>query len=87
MKLSMKKNKKGEMKGRCREQRKGGRGEMQRCREQRKGARLNVGLELGNFLFILVLFLSGGLVEPVRFGSVSDFENRNRTESDFFVIF
>jgi len=37
--LSMKKNKRGEMRGRCREQRKGGRGEMQRCREQRKGGR------------------------------------------------
>jgi len=32
----MKKNKRGEMRGRCREQRKGGRGETQRCREQRK---------------------------------------------------
>ena len=69
------------MRGRCREQRKGG-GEMQRAREQRKEGReggwLNVGLGLENFLFILVLFLSGGLVEPVRFGSVqsvSDFEN------------
>jgi len=66
---------------------------MQRCREQRKGGRLNVGLGLGNFLFILVLFLSGGLVEPIRFGSVqsvqsvSDFENRNRTEPDFFCDF
>jgi hypothetical protein len=56
---------------------------MQRAREQMKGGRggwLNVGLGLENFLFILVLFLSGGLVEPVRFGSiqsVSDFENRN----------
>jgi hypothetical protein len=51
-----------------------GRGEMQRAREQRKGGReggLNVGLGLENFLFILVLFLSGGLVEPVRFGSIS----------------
>jgi hypothetical protein len=56
---------------RCREQRKGG-GEMQRQRvkEGREGGRLNVGLGLGNFLFILVLFLSGGLVEPVRFGSI-----------------
>ena len=74
----MKKNKRGEMRGRCREQRKGG------------GGRLNVGLGLGNFLFILVLFLSGGLVEPVRFGSVQsvlDFENRNRTEPDFFCDF
>ena len=67
---------------------------MQRAREQRKEGReggwLNVGLGLENFLFILVLFLSGGLVEPVRFGSVqsvSDFENRNRTEPNFFVIF
>jgi hypothetical protein len=45
-----------------------------------RGGWLNVGLGLENFLFILVLFLSGGLVEPVRFGSiqsVSDFENRN----------
>jgi hypothetical protein len=35
----MKKNKRGEMRGRCREQRKGGRGEMHRCKEQRKGGR------------------------------------------------
>jgi hypothetical protein len=70
--LSIKKNKRGEMMGRCREQRKGGRGEMQRYREQRKGGggRLHVGLGLGNFLFILVLFLSGGLVEPIQFGSI-----------------
>jgi len=31
--LSMKKNKRGEMRGRCREQRKGGRGEGGRCRD------------------------------------------------------
>jgi hypothetical protein len=62
----------------------------QRAKEGREGGRLNVGLGLGNFLFILVLFLSGGLVELVRFGSVqsvSDFENRNRTEPDFFCDF
>ena len=62
----------------------------QRAKEGREGGRLNVGLGLGNFLFILVLFLSGGLVEPVRFGlvqSVLDFENRNRTEPDFFCDF
>jgi len=35
-------------------------------------------------------FLSGGLVEPVWFGSVqsvSDFGNRNRTESELFYDF
>jgi hypothetical protein len=45
----MKKNKRGEMRGRCREQRKGG-GEMkrQRAKEGREGGgrRLNVGLGL-----------------------------------------
>jgi len=74
---------------------KGREGRRCRDREQRKegregGRRLNVGLGLRNLLFILVLFLSGGLVEPIRFGSVqsvSDFENRNRTEPDFFCDF
>ena len=63
---------------------------MQREREQRGGAQLNVGLGLGNFLFILVLFLSGGLVEPVRFGSIG-FRlwkpKPNRTEPEFFCDF
>jgi hypothetical protein len=68
----MKKNKRGEIRGRCREQRKGEGG---RCRDveskgRGEGGRLNVGLGLGNFLFILVLFLSGGLVEPIWFGSI-----------------
>jgi hypothetical protein len=58
--------------GGCREQRKGGDAESQRAKEGREGeGGLNVGLGLENFLFILVLFLSGGLVEPVRFGSIS----------------
>jgi hypothetical protein len=45
---------------------------------------VNVGLGLENILFILV-FLSGGLVEPVRFNRFQTLEtepNRN-----FFVIF
>jgi len=43
-----------------------------------------------SILFIVVFFLSAGLVEPVRFGSiqsVSDFGNRNRTEPEFFCDF
>jgi hypothetical protein len=43
-----------------------------------------------SILFIVVFFLSAGLVEPVRFGSVqsvSDFGNRNRTEPKFFCDF
>jgi hypothetical protein len=41
----MKKNKRGEMRGRCREQRKGGGVQRQRAKEER-GGRLNVGLGL-----------------------------------------
>ena len=47
-------------------------------------------LGLGNILFIVVFFFKWWLVEPVRFGSVqsiSDFRNRNRTESEFFCDF
>ena len=65
----MKKNKRGEMRGRCREQR-----EMQRAREQRERGWLNVGLGLENFLFILAFFLNGGLVEPVRFNRFQTLE-------------
>jgi hypothetical protein len=54
------------------------------------GEKVTLGLGLQkNVLFILV-FLSVGLGEPVRFGSVqsvSDFKNRNRTEPDFFCGF
>jgi hypothetical protein len=81
----MKKNKRGEMRGRCREQR-----EMQRAREQRERGWLNVGLGLEKFLFILAFFLNGGLVELVWFDSVqsvSNFGNRNRTESELFYDF
>jgi len=35
----------------------------------------------------MFVFLSVGLVELVRFGSVSDFRNRNRTEPEFFYDF
>jgi hypothetical protein len=57
-----------------------------RCREPESkggGGRLNVGLGLENFYLYLFFFLSGGLVELVRFDSVqsvSDFRNQNRTE-------
>jgi hypothetical protein len=54
MELSMKKNKRGEMRGRCREQKEGGDAESQRAKEE--GGRLNVGLGLENFLFIFVFF-------------------------------
>jgi len=50
----MKKNKRGEMRGRCREQKEGGDAESQRAKEE--GGRLNVGLGLENFLFIFVFF-------------------------------
>ena len=58
--------------------------------EKRGGGLLNVTLDLGFFLFILAFFLSAGMVEPVRFGSiqsVSDFENQNRTEPERFCDF
>jgi len=48
-----------------------------------------ISLGLENMLFIL-LFSRDSLVEPGRFGSVqlvSDFENRNRTESEIFCDF
>ena len=41
-------------------------------------------------LFILLFFSRDNLVEPGRFGSVqsvSDFENRNRTEPEIFCDF
>ena len=59
MELSMKKNQRGEMQG-----------EMQRSNG---GGQLNVtlGLELENILFIFVFFfLSAGLVESIRLGSI-----------------
>ena len=50
-----------------------------------------ISLGLENILFILVFFFSrDSLVEPGRFGSVqsvSDFENRNRTEPKIFCDF
>jgi hypothetical protein len=45
----MKKNKRGEMRGRCREQRKGRDAESQRAKEGREGGGLNVGLGLENY--------------------------------------
>jgi hypothetical protein len=78
----MKKNKRGEMRGRCREQR-----EMQRARGQRERGWLNVGLGLENFLFILVLFLSGGLVELVRFNRFQTLKTETEPNRIFFVIF
>jgi len=58
--------------GRCREPESKGGGGATECR-----------FRVRKFLFILVFFLSGGLVELVRFDSVqsvSDFRNQNRTE-------
>jgi hypothetical protein len=69
-----------------------------RDREKERG-QLRMHLSLGleeNMLFILFFFSSASLVEPGRFGSVqsvSDFGNRNRTESEmiflinFFLVF
>ena len=74
----MKKNQRGEMRGRCREQREGGDAES-------RGA-LNVCLGLENILFILV-FLSGGLVEPVRFNLFQTLKTETEPNRNFFVIF
>ena len=55
------------------------------CREQSLSFRFKVRRSI---LFIVVVFLSVGLVEPVRFGSiqsVSEFENR--TELNFLWFF
>jgi hypothetical protein len=55
------------------------------CRAQSLSFRFKVRRSI---LFIVIVFLSVGLVEPVRFGSiqsVSEFENR--TELNFFMIF
>jgi len=55
--------------------------------KRRGGGGVNCTLGLGFFLFILGFFLNAGMIEPVRFGSVqlvSDFENRNQTESELF---
>ena len=49
-----------------------------------------LGLRLKKTSYLYLFFLSAGLVESVRFGSVqsiSDFENWNRTESKFFCDF
>ena len=59
---------------------KGG-GEMQKA-----GGALNVGLGLENILFILV-FLSGGLVEPVRFNRFQTLKTETEPNRNFFVIF
>ena len=41
-----------------------------------------------NILFILAFFLSAGLVEPVRFGSIGfRIWKRNRTEPELFCDF
>jgi hypothetical protein len=56
---------------------------MQRARKQRRRGATECRFRVRKFLFILVFFLSGGLVELVRFDSVqsvSDFRNQNRTE-------
>jgi hypothetical protein len=53
-----------------------------------KNGEISLGLE--NMLFILFFFSRDNLVEPGRFGSVqsvSDFENRNRTEPEIFCDF
>jgi hypothetical protein len=57
------------------------------------GCLQNVTLGLGlrkKHVIYTFFFFNGGWVEPVRFGSVqsvSDFENRNRTEPNFFCDF
>jgi hypothetical protein len=53
------------------------------CREKSLSLRFRVRKSI-----LFIVFLSAGLVEPVRFGlvqSVLDFENRNRIESEFFL--
>jgi len=54
-----------------------------RCRKQ---GGLNVCLGLENILFILV-FLSGGLVEPVRFNRFQTLKTETEPNRNFFVIF
>jgi len=71
-------------------------GEMQRAKQMEGrlvmclgNAPLGLGLEKAIYLY-LFFFLSVGLDEPVRFSSVqsvSDFQNRNQTELDFFCDF
>ena len=62
-----------------------GRGEIQKAATGFvfRNATLGLGLKKHPINLYLFFFLSVGLVEPVRFGSVqsvSDFGNRNRTE-------
>jgi len=45
-----------------------------------------LGLGLKNILFILV-FLSVGLVEPVRFNRFQTLETKTELNQNFFVIF
>ena len=80
---------------RCREKGRG-RGENERCIEKKGEGRLEneqsltLGLGLEKASYLYVFFLSAGLVEPVRFGSVqsvSNFENRHRTKPEFFCDF
>jgi len=72
----MKKNKRGDMRGRCREKESKLRGGAAECR-----------FRVRKLSIYTCFFLSGGLVEPVRFGSVSDFGNRNRIEPELFCDF
>jgi hypothetical protein len=53
---------------------------------QKAGGALNAGLGLENILFILV-FLSDGLVEPVRFNRFQTLETETEPNRNFFVIF
>jgi hypothetical protein len=53
---------------------------------QKAGGALNVCLGLENILFILV-FLSGGLVEPVRFNRFQTLKTETEPNRNFFVIF
>jgi len=52
--------------------------------------RVNPRAGFNNYAIYTLFFLSVGLVEPIRFGSVqsiSDFGNRNRTELELFCDF
>jgi hypothetical protein len=53
---------------------------------QKAGGALNVCLGLENILFILV-FLNGGLVEPVRFNRFQTLKTETEPNRNFFVIF
>ena len=81
------------MRGREKKREKGRRGgceKMMRGRELGGAAAAECYFRFRVFPIYICIFLSAGMVEPVRFGSiqsVSDFENQNRTEPERFCDF